>query len=77
MFFYSTARLLCATLFALGLALTMGIAAAEAQQPSATAVATAVRVTLRNRSDRVRTSVSTVCQRARRPPVSARSDRDG
>lgn len=44
MFFYSTAKPFCATLLALGLTLTVGIATAAAQQPSATAVATAKEV---------------------------------
>jgi uncharacterized protein len=44
MFFYSTIRPLCATLIALGLALTLGVVPAAAQQPSATAVATAKEV---------------------------------
>src|SRR5262245_49221342 len=44
MFFYSTARPFCAMLLGLGLALIVGIAAAEAQQPSASAIATAKEV---------------------------------
>jgi uncharacterized protein len=66
MFFYSTARLLCATLFALGLALALGIAAAEAQQPSATAVATAKEViTAKGAGELYRPLVSGVIERTK------------
>lgn len=44
MFVHPTARLLCATVLALGVALTSGIAAAQPQQPSAAAIATAKEV---------------------------------